>query len=342
MYILVTGGGGFLGTHLVHALLEAGHQVRTLTRSAQPALEALGVHTFRGDIADKDAVEKAVAGTDAVIHTAALAAPWGPEARFVATNVQGTQNVVDACTSHGVNTLVYTSTPSVVWGLEHTHNADESLPYPEAHLAAYPRTKAEAERRLRAADNTPTTTGTLRTVALRPHGIWGPGDTNLLPRIISKAKAGRLPILAGGKTRIDMTYVDNVVHAHMLALDKLKSAPDVVGGNAYFITDDAPLEIWPWTFGVLDALAIPRPTRKVPRWLAGAMAGLFETVWRTFRLGGDPPLTRYMVAVMCDDQTYNITAARRDLGYAPQVSAQAALDATLPYLRAQNDAGAFD
>ena len=214
MRILVTGATGFLGRHLVAALRAENHHVRALGRAeaACRELAAAGVEVVRADLRDPAAVAAACAGIEVVHHVGALSAPWGRTADFHAINVGGTANVIAGCVKHRVARLVFVSSPSVVFdGCDHT-DITESAPYPARHLAVYSHTKKLAEDRVNAASR-----AGLATVILRPKALFGPGDTALLPRVLDLARAGRLPQIGDGTNRVDLTYVDNVVHAQMLA-----------------------------------------------------------------------------------------------------------------------------
>ncbi|MBN9519101.1 NAD-dependent epimerase/dehydratase family protein [bacterium] len=316
MKVLVTGGGGFLGGAVVRRLRQRGHDVRSLTRSAYPWLDELGVEQVFADLADADAVAKAVAGTDVVVHTAAKAGVWGRHADFVATNVTGTANVIAACRAAGVRRLVYTSTPSVVHGGGDLEGADESVPYPKHFDAAYPETKAAAERAVLAANGPD-----LATVALRPHLIWGPGDPHLIPRVLARAKAGKLRRIGTRPVKVDVTYVDNAADAHVLAAEKLDigTAP---AGKAYFVSNGEPVELWEFLDRVLAAAGLPPVTRTVSAWKARLAGRVLERVYRLFRLPGEPPMTRFVAAQLSTSHWYDITAVKRDLGYEPAVSVE--------------------
>src|SRR4051812_12851986 len=184
---LVTGGGGFLGSAIVKLLRERGDAVRSLSRSPHDALDDLGATQIHGDVADSGAVSGAVAGCRTVFHVAAKAGLWGPYPEYHRINVTGTQNVIAACRRHGVRRLIYTSSPSVVFTGHDLEGVDESIPYARHYDAAYPATKAIAEK-LVLSSNGPD----LATISLRPHLIWGPGDNNILPRVIDRARAHRL------------------------------------------------------------------------------------------------------------------------------------------------------
>ncbi|MDR2845251.1 MAG: NAD-dependent epimerase/dehydratase family protein [Puniceicoccales bacterium] len=337
MKILVTGGGGFLGKTILRQLLARGDSVRSLTRSPQPELAAAGVECCRGDIADADSARQACAGVDAVFHTAARAGVWGSGAEFFAANVSGTQNLLDACRANGVQFFVHTSTPSVVYSGGNFAGADEALPLTRSCSCAYPLTKAEAERRVLAA-NGGGDGSALRTVALRPHLIWGAGDPHLVPRVVHKARAGKLRIVGDGKNRVDLTHVENAARAHLLALDALcgrgPRPAEAVAGNAYFISDGAPVVLWEWINALLDRLGVAPVTRHVPCGVARFAGGLAECLWKALPLRGEPPLTRFVAEQLSHDHWFNIGAARRDLGYAPRMDTAAALDALVESLAA--------
>ena len=314
MRVLVTGGGGFLGGAVVRRLRARGWDVRSLTRSAYPWLDELGVEQSLGDLADADAVARAVAGTDVVVHTAAKAGVWGRHADYVATNVTGTANVIAACRAAGVRRLVYTSTPSVVHGGDDLEGVDESTPYPKHFDAAYPETKAAAEKAVLAANGPD-----LATVALRPHLIWGPGDPHLIPRVIARAKAGKLRRVGTRPVRVDVIYVDNAADAHVLAAEKLDvgTAP---AGKAYFVSNGEPVELWEFLNRILGAAGLPPVTRTVAAWKARLAGRVLETTYRWLRLPGEPAMTRFVAAQLGTSHWYDISAARRDLGYEPAVS----------------------
>ena len=219
---LVTGGTGFLGRHLVARLLAAGRPVTVLARRADPALVARGVRFITASLDDAPAVAAACAGHATVFHTAAKVGVWGRYADFFRTNVLGTRAILAGCRAHGVARLVYTSTPSVVYNGQSLANADESLPLTTSCPSPYPLTKAIAEREVLAA-NSAAHSG-LRTVALRPHLIWGVGDPHLVPRVLARARAGRLRIIGAGTNRVDMVHVANAVDAHLAAEQALANA----------------------------------------------------------------------------------------------------------------------
>jgi nucleoside-diphosphate-sugar epimerase len=319
MKALVTGGGGFLGGAIVRKLLARGDAVRSFTRTAYPWLAELGVEQAHGDLADPDAVAKAVAGCDMVFHVAAKAGVWGRYADFFATNVTGTESVLAACRSHGVSRLVHTSTPSVVHGGESVEGVDESAPYPKEYEAYYPQTKAVAERAVLAANGP-----ALAAVALRPHLVWGPGDPHLIPRVLSRARAGKLRRVGTHPVKVDLTYVDNAADAHLLAADRLTPGSPIAG-KAYFVTDGAPVDLWEFLDRVLVLAGLPPVTKSVSVWKARAAGRVLEFFYRTLRLAGEPPMTRFVASQLATSHWYTIAAARRDLGYEPKVGLEEGL-----------------
>ena len=319
MIALVTGGGGFLGSGIARALLERDWNVRTFARGDYPALRERGIETIRGDIADNSQVSSAVNGCDIVFHAAAIASSWGRYEDFFQTNVTGTDNVLDACRVHGVPKLVFTSSPSVCFHGTDQESVDESVGYPDRFLAHYPKTKALAEQRVLAANDEG-----LATVALRPHLIWGPGDTQLTPRIVGQGRKGQLRILGSGEQRIDATYIDNAVHAHLLAAEKLAiGAP--CAGKAYYITNDEPVSVKKMINDILLAAGVAPVERHISPTLAYVAGAVFETAWRLTGRTDEPRMTRFVARQLATAHWYDISAAKRDIGYAPTVSMEAGL-----------------
>lgn len=314
MKILVTGGGGFLGSAVCRQLLARGDEVTAYQRSASDDLEKLGVRIIRGSITDADKLNVAVNGVDAVIHTAAKAGVWGPYDDYFRPNVTGTENVIAACLNNGIRKLVFTSSPSVTHADGDIEGGDESLPYAEKYNSPYPATKALAEQMIMAA-NCPE----LHTVSLRPHLIWGPGDNHLLPHLLERARSGKLK-LPGPDKLIDTIYIDNAARAHLLALDRLQSDPETVGGKTYFVSNDEPLTQQQVIGGLLKAAGLEVDIQPISPRIAIAAGMLLETVWKTFRLKSEPPITRWAAEHLSTAHWYDISAAKRDLGYTAEIS----------------------
>jgi len=328
---LVTGGTGFLGEALVRALRARGDEVVALARSDAPTLRALGAKVVRGDVRDREAVVSACAGVDAVFHAAAKAGGWGPRAEYESTNVAGTENVIAACRAASVPALVYTSTPSVVHAGRDIEGGDESLPYATRFLADYPRTKAEAEKRVRAANGS-----SLRTISIRPHFIWGPGDRHLLPRLVDRARKGRLRRIGSRDPKADTTYVDNCVDAHLLAGDALLAGKPL--GDVYFVSDGEPQGLWSMVDRLLAAAGLPPPRGSVPVWLARAAGAALEAAHRLARSENEPLMTRFGASQLTHAQWFDIGAACRDLGYSPRVGVDEGLRRTAAWLARESKA----
>ena len=329
MKILVTGGGGFIGRYIVEMLLQRGDHVTVFSRSEHPEVRALGARVIRGDLGDPQQINTACTGVDTVFHVAAKAGIWGPRAEFDRTNVSGTENVITACRSNGVAKLVFTSSPSVIFdGRPHDH-ADESLPYPASFLSVYAETKARAERSVLAANNK-----ALATVALRPHLVFGPRDPHLLPRLITQAKHGHLIQVGAGNNHVDLTFVEDAARAHLLAADGL-ATDSPSAGNAYFITQNEPVNLWQWIDALLQELALPPVRRAISLRTAQLIGGITEFAYRSLHLHGEPRMTRFLAGQLALDHCYSLTKASQDLGFQPRITMAHALERTLPSLREQ-------
>jgi nucleoside-diphosphate-sugar epimerase len=321
MKILVTGGGGFLGQALCAALKKRGYEVTSFQRTFSSALEKMGVQQTLGDLANRQAVMDACKNHDAVFHNAAKAGAWGSYKSYYDANVIGTDNVLAACREHGIKKLVYTSTPSVTHaGRTPVEGGNEiNTAYGENFKAPYPATKTIAERNVIAADSS-----TLATVSLRPRLIWGPGDTQLLPRLVERAKAGRLKFIAGGFNKMDTTYIDNVVHAHLQAFDHLDIG-SACAGKAYFISNGEPKPVRETVNALLNVANVPQVTGSIPYGLAYRVGAVLEMLWQVLPLKGEPPMTRFLAEQLSTPHWYDISAARRDFDYVPQVSTEEGL-----------------
>lgn len=314
MRALVTGGGGFLGSAIVRQLLDRGDEVVSFSRGSYPELAALGAKQCRGDLGDLQALAEAARGCDIVFHVAAKAGVWGSFQEYYQANVVGTGNVLAACRLNAISRLVYTGSPSVVFNGSDVEGGNESLPYPARFEAPYPHTKALAEQAVLAA-NSPE----LATVSLRPHLIWGPADNHLVPRIVAKARAGKLRRIGRRPCLVDTVYVDNAAEAHLNAADRLAPGSPPAG-KAYFISNGEPLPVWEMVNRILAAAGLPPEERSVPASLAYAAGTVCETVWMALALSGEPPMTRFVARELATAHWFDISAARRDLGYQPRVS----------------------
>jgi len=315
--ILVTGGGGFLGKAIVKRLVEAGENVRSFSRSFYPELKSMGVDQIQGDIGDNAAVIKACNGIQTVFHVAAKTGVWGNYKDYYKTNVIGTENVIAACNIHNISRLVYTSSPSVVFNGMDMKGVDGSVPYSDHFHAHYPKTKAIAEQLVVSAS-----TDKLRTIILRPHLIWGPEENNFVPRII--AKAGWLKVVGNGRNLVDTVYIDNAADAHILAAENLDKNPDI-SGNVYFISQDEPVLLWGLINAILKAAGLGPVKGSIPKQMAWLLGAAFEFLYKILHIKKEPPMTRFVAYELATSHWFDISAAKRDLGYSPRVSTKEGL-----------------
>lgn len=321
MSILVTGGGGFLGRAIVERLLAMGEPVKILNRSAHPDLEKRGVEIIQGDLMDRDLLCRAGKGCRAIFHVAAKAGVWGAESEYFRINVEGTRNVLASCRENRIPYMIHTSTPSVVFAGESIRNGDESLPYPEKFLCAYPKTKAIAEQEVFEAHRR----GEVLALALRPHLLWGPGDPHLIPRILERVRKGKLRQVGEGRNLVDITYIDNAADAHILAWKALQEQPEVAGGRPYFISQGEPVNLWEWVRTLLGGFHLELQGRPVSFRSAYAAGAILETLHRCFAPSREPVMTRFVAHQLAHDHYYSHRAAREILGFVPQVSIEEGL-----------------
>ncbi|KND56859.1 Nucleoside-diphosphate-sugar epimerase [Candidatus Burkholderia verschuerenii] len=316
MRILVTGGTGFLGRHVVWRLNASGHEVVFTGRNARHAETVLNgitradcetrfVMLEHGSAESPATMHETAAGADAAVHCAALSSPCGRPEAFHKANVESTREIVDACRARGVPRLVHISTPSLYFDFRDRIGIREDEPLPSP-VNDYARTKGIAEQHVMQS--------TLDSViALRPRAIIGPYDATLLPRLLRVARTSRLPLMRGGDALIDLTYVDNVVDAIELALSAdLQHA--IVN-----ISNGEPMPVRTLFAMLADAFGIELRVRRIPYPIVDAVAALLERA-AFLRPGWEPPVTRYSVGLLAYSQTLDLTRARNLLGYAPQVT----------------------
>ena len=320
MRMLVTGGGGFLGLYIVEQLRGNGHDVRVFCRSNYPALKQLDVEVLNGDLSDFAAVSGACANIDAVFHVAAVPGIWGPWERYHSTNTVGTQNVVAACQQQNVQRLIYTSSPSVVFDGHDHIDADESLPYPTNWLCHYPHSKALGEQAVLAANDV----NGLRTTSLRPHLIWGRRDNHLIPRLIARAKSGRLRRVGDGTNVVSVVNVENAAAAHIQVEESLRNST-AAAGKPYFINEPDAVNLWQWIDQLLTLANLPPVKKSISYAAAHRIGSTMEAAWKWLRLSGEPPMTRFVAAQLAGSHSYSINAAIRDFGFTPIVSMEEGL-----------------
>jgi len=329
VHALVTGGGGFLGRYIVEQLLDRGNRVTVFARGHYPKLGRLGVRLVRGDLADLDAITQAGQGVDVIYHVAAKAGLWGPWEDFYRANVTGTQNVIAACRANGVPKLVYTSSPSVIFDGNDQRNIDETTPYPAHYESPYPETKAIGEEHVIEANG-----DGLLTTSLRPHLIFGPRDSHLLPSLLEKARQGRVPQVGDGTNKVDLTYVEDAARAHLLAADALTAGSPVAGG-IYFISQDEPVVLWQWIRELLRELNLPAVRIRIPLGIARVAGSVLAATYRGLNLRGEPLLTPFLASELAQNHYYDISAAKRDFGYTPRYTMAEATAKTVAWLKEQ-------
>lgn len=318
--VLITGAGGFLGRYIAKELLKnPQYDVYSFSRSSYPALLGLGVKQRQGDLAQYEDVKVALTGMDAVIHTAGMVGMWGKYSDFYQTNVTGTENILRAMRELGIKKCVYTSTPSVAFERENLCGVDESTPYPHHYLTHYAKTKSIAEQMVLKANGPD-----LSTVALRPHLIFGPGDLNLVPRVIEAQKKGRLKIIGDGENLVDVTYVENAALAHVMALEKL-SVDSPVAGKAYFL-GQGPVKLWDFTNSILSHAGLPPVTKKISlkkAYIIGFFIECFLSLFRIYNV--HPPMTRFVALQLGKSHYFNHHNLEHDLGFKPLISIEEGL-----------------
>jgi nucleoside-diphosphate-sugar epimerase len=318
--VLVTGGGGFLGSYIIKDLLKYGYKVVSFSRKAYPELEKLGVHCALGDISNSKDVERALHGVDAVIHTAALAAIWGKYEDFYQTNVEGTRNLIASMKARGIQYLVHTSSPSIVFNGDSIEGDDESIPMATKNLAHYPATKKLAELEVKSQINE-----RFFAVCLRPHLIWGPGDPHFFPRLRAKAKLNKIRQVGDGKNLVDTIYVENAATAHRQALEALMRDRSL-SGRSYFLGQDKEVLCWQFVRDLLDAAGEHPELRKVPLWLAYALGTVLEFLYGLFKIyDREPPMTKLLALQLAKSHYFSHKNAFNDFGYAPKVTYEAGM-----------------
>ncbi len=318
MNVLVTGGTGFLGKQLALKLRSLSHNVTVLGRNQLigQQLEAEDVRFLPVDLRDKKATVAACQGQDYVFHCGALSSPWGKYQDFYDTNVLGTRNIIQGCQIHSVKRLIYVSTSSVYFDFSHRVNIPENTPFPTP-VNAYAKTKQLAEQEINQAHQYG-----LPVITIRPRGIFGPGDTAILPRLIRASTRTGIPLINEGKACIDITYVDNVVDALLLC----QNAPDTLLGRIFNITNGEPIYISNLLENLFHKLSYPFKLKPISHNTAYWAASAMELLSNTLLFGREPILTRYTVGLLAFSQTLDITAAIKELDYKPRVTIEEGLN----------------
>lgn len=314
MKALVTGGGGFIGSALANELVKRGFSVSSFSRADYPELRKAGVEAIQGDLKDAGKVLEACTGIDIVFHVAAKAGISGSYKEYYETNVTGTKNVINACRIKNIRWLIYTSSASVVFDGNDLEGEDESIPYPSRPLSDYTATKAMAEQLILQANSS-----SLKTIALRPHLVYGPGDNHLFPRIFKQAENGKLRQIGSGRNVTDVSYIDNVVAAHINAACAIMKNPEA-SGRSYFITNGEPVLLWDFIDMILTRAGLEPVKRSVPEWIALPLSVFTETVHKLFQIKRESLITRFLVKELSGSHWFDIRNARKFLNYNPEIS----------------------
>jgi len=312
--VLVTGATSLLARRTAEALAIRGDHVVCFQRHTAVFEPGVEVAQVLGDVRDADAVARAVAGCDAVLHAAAKVGVVGGWEEYRSINVDGTANVVGAARRAGVSRFVHVSTPSVAHGGAAIVGAGASAPIVGRRRAWYPESKAIAEQQVLAASS-----ADLPIVVVRPHLVWGPGDTQLVGRIVERARAGRLALVGDGAALVDTTYIDNAASALVAALDAIGPSAACLG-RAYVIANGEPRPIRELIAGICRAAGVAVTPREVPRRLAVAAGGAVEAAWRLRRTTAEPPMTRFLAEQLGTAHWFDPRPARDDLGWTATVT----------------------
>jgi nucleoside-diphosphate-sugar epimerase len=329
MRILVTGGGGFLGTHIIKELLKnPSFIVTNFSRHSYAHLEELGVPTIKGDLKKKEDVERALDfGFDAIFHVAALPGVWGKYQEYYDINYLGTKHLVEAAKVRNISRFVYTSTPSVVFNKEDLLGVGEEQPYATEFLNAYTETKTMAEKLV--LENNDGTS--FCACALRPHLIWGPGDPHLFPRVIQKGKLGKLRIVGDGQNLVDIIYVENAAMAHVQAFEHLTPGSPVCG-QAYFVGQERPVKLWDFINQVLTQVKIGPVMSSIDVDTAYRLGWMLEKVFKFLGIQKpEPPMTRFVALNLGKSHYFSHEKAKQDFGYSPKISIEEGLKRTFAY-----------
>ncbi len=327
MRVLVTGASGLLGGSVAAALVARGDEVTVMQRR-RASVECRQV---LGDVADGDAVARAVRGQDAVLHLAAKVDVVGPAAAYVHANVVGTRTVVDACRAAGVGRLVQVSSPSVAHAGQPLCGAGAAPADPAGARGHYARTKAESELVALAADS-----ADLAVLAVRPHLVWGPGDTQLVARLVARARAGRLPLLGAGAALIDTTYVDDAVSALVAAVDECGPGAH---GEPLVVSGGEPRPVVEILERVCRAAQVPPPRLHVPVGLALAAGSVVDLVWAATRRAHTPPLTRFLAEQLSTAHWFDQRRTRQLLRWRPEVGIDRGFERLARWYAAGSPAG---
>ncbi len=322
--ILITGAGGFLGFEIAKLLTENKNlKVINISRSHHVKLDEIGVETIKCDISNKEQVSQIdLTDVEGIFHVAAIAGVWGKASDFYNVNFLGTKNLVDRAIESNMKHFIYTSTPSVVFGKDDIIAGDESLDYPEKYYTDYARTKSMAEKYVRSKSSE-----SFRTISIRPHLIWGPGDPHLIPRLKQKAMNNKLKQVGDGENLVDIIYVENASLAHVQAFEALIKRN--IGGRCYFIGQENAIKLWGFINQVLEKSNLNPVQSQVSEKLAFNLGYVFEKIFSFFGIQKpEPPMTRFVAMQLAKSHYFSHEAAKNDFDYKIKYTIEEGLERT--------------
>lgn len=316
MHVFVTGASGFVGGAIARALAARGDRVSAMSRSARAdaVIAECGATPVRCALGRVPA--EALAGVEVVVHAAAFVGPWGTREQFFSVNVDGTAQLLEVARQSGAKRFVHIGTEAALFHGQDMVDVDETAPYAKDSPFLYSASKAEAEDRVLRANDPGRG---FETVSVRPRLVWGPGDTSVLAEVLRMIDSGDFMWIDGGRARTSTTHIDNLVHGVLLAMEHGRS------GRAWFVTDDEVTTMREFLTAYVETQGVTPPDRSMPSSVLKPVAWLVEGVWRLFGIRRDPPITRFAASIMAADCTLDISRARRELGYEPQVSIEQGL-----------------
>ena len=315
--VLVTGASGMLGGDVARVLLARNWRVRVFQRGHAAVAEREGVDEVLGSITDPEDVARALDGVDDVVHLAAKVSFTGDWDEFVRVNVTGTRVLLCQAQNAGVENVVFVSSPSVAHAGVSIEGAGAEPANPDTARGNYARSKAAAELLALSMDGQ----RDLKVAAVRPHIVWGPGDTQLVERVADRAAAGRMPNLDHGAAMIDTTYIDNASEGIVRALERI----DVVHGRALVLTNGEPRPVGELIARMCRATGAEAPTRSIPGGVARLAGKVIETVWphlpaKLRRGDGEPPMTEFLAEQLSTAHWFDQRETRELLDWTPSVS----------------------
>lgn len=321
MNALVTGATGFLGSHLAKALAQRGYNVRALVRNPRKLsrLNGYDIETVEGNLLDPSSLKKATSGQDIVFHNAGMVDQWGKRETFYNVNVDGTNNLLKACLSSGIKRFIHSSSVTVLGKPRNNSPMDETFPYAEHTFEFYTETKILSEKAVLdyyEKEGLPVT-------VIRPGIIWGPGDTTILPRLERLTRKGLIFNIGKGNNVLCLTYISNLVEGFILAAE----SPEAIG-QIYHITDDEKITSRTFFTELAIAMGLKPPAFSIPFSVLYATAYLWETLAKSMRLSKPPIITRYGICLLGCDFNYDISRAKRELGYNPKTSFKEGMENT--------------